>query len=322
MKKIIYLSVILILLSSINLQAQQIPQFSQRQLDGLIFNPAIAGSTTYPEIKLHHRQQWIGFDDAPYTTMLSYHKEVAANMGLGGYLINDVTMPSTRMALNVSYAYHIPINTFFIGLGLSASVLQYSLDGSEITIENQSDPTIIEGTSDKVWCPDASFGIYIYNNRFYIGISALQLISSKVKLNLGRDTMAIIPLTQHPYFTAGYNFILSSDYDLEPSVLLSRNIGSFSSPTQIDFNLKLEYQKKFIAGLTYRHSDAAVILLGYRIKQFFLAYSCDVVTSQLRRASSTSHEILFAFHFPYSTAGKPMYNLTGTKQGQILKRFR
>ncbi len=320
MKKLISLLAIVFLLSTVSIQAQQIPQFSQRMFDKLVFNPAVAGSVMNPEIKLHYRSQWVGFDGAPVTSLLNYHRDLSETMGLGGYLISDIAGHTRRFALNVSYAYHIPFQSFYLSMGLSGSLLQYGIDGKDIKLYQNNDNSINAGVSDKVIKPDASLGIYLYNNKFYFGASVLQLINSKVKLNLGGTTEALVPLTQHYYITGGYNFIIDK-YDIEPSMLLSRTIGS---PTQIDINVKLEYSNKIIAGITYRNKDAVILLAGFRIERFFMAYSYDIVVSSLKNTNSGSHEILLSMNFPYYKKGKgrPMYNLVGTKIGQIKKRLR
>lgn len=317
MKKIISL---IFLLSSLYINAQQIPQYSQRMFDKLVFNPAVTGSVMNPEIKLHYRSQWSGFEGSPVTSLLNYHRDISKTMGVGGYLINDVTGYTRRIALNVSYAYHIPLQSFYLSMGLSGSLLQYGIDGNKIKIKYQNDPTVIEGISDKTLSPDASFGIYLYNDRFYFGASVLQLLGSKVKLDLGSDVDALVPLTQHYYITGGYNFIVDK-YDIEPSLLLSRTVGS---PAQIDINIKVEYSKKIIAAITYRYGDAFVVLAGCRIERFFLGYSYDIVVSPLKNTNTGSHEILLSISFPYYKGGegRPMYDLVGPKIGQIKKRIR
>ena len=53
------------------LQAQQLPQLSQFMLNDFAVNPAIAGMNDYYQIKTSVRNQWVGIEDAPKTTLLS-----------------------------------------------------------------------------------------------------------------------------------------------------------------------------------------------------------------------------------------------------------
>ena len=71
MKKILLITAIV--LAGLQLFAQQLPQFSLRTFDDYVLNPAVAGSNSYPEIKLHHRTQWLGFTGAPITSLISYN---------------------------------------------------------------------------------------------------------------------------------------------------------------------------------------------------------------------------------------------------------
>jgi len=273
--------------------AQQYPQFSQRMLDEIVFNPAIIGTKSIDRIMLHHRSQWVGFDGAPMTQIISYDGYFMDNMGLGGFLMNDITGPTRRLSFNLGYAYQLKFEKVTLSIGLMGTVIQYGIDGNRVTLHESLDPSIYEGVSDRTWKPDVSLGTYIYNDDFFAGIAVIQLFTSRVHLFKNESFEAVIPLIQHFYLTSGYKFHLDEEFDLQPSMLISGTVGS---PIQIDFNMKLDYQKKIFGGLTYRYDDALVILLGMKIKQrFMLAYSYDIVISQLRKTNSGSHEIILSF---------------------------
>lgn len=55
---------------SLNSTAQQLPQFTQYQLNDYVINPAVAGSRPYFEAKSNNRYQWEGITDAPRTFTL------------------------------------------------------------------------------------------------------------------------------------------------------------------------------------------------------------------------------------------------------------
>ena len=273
--------------------SQQYPQFSQRMLDEIVFNPAIIGTKPVDQIMLHHRSQWVGFDGAPMTQTLSYNGSLMDNMGLGGFLMNDITGPTRRLSFNLGYAYQLKFDKVNVSLGLLGTIVQYGIDGNKVTLHENLDPSIYEGYSDRTWKPDVSFGTYVYNDDFYAGIAIMQLFTARVHLFKDEPFSATIPLTQHFYLTSGYLFHLDEEFDLQPSILISGTVGS---PMQIDFNMKVDYQKKIFGGLTYRYNDALVLLLGLKIKQrFTFAYSYDIVTSGLRKTNSGSHEIILSF---------------------------
>ena len=56
--------------------AQQKPQYTQYILNNYIINPALTGIENYTDVKLSHRHQWVGFQDAPVTTYFTIHKPI------------------------------------------------------------------------------------------------------------------------------------------------------------------------------------------------------------------------------------------------------
>lgn len=295
--------------------AQQLPQYSLHVMDQIVYNPGVVGSNSYPEIKLHHRQQWVGYSGAPMTSLISYHNSInnRGTSGVGGYIYNDKHGIYNRTALNLAYAHHIPTKSFYVSLGLSANIMQFSLNGSAMDLYEANDPTISEGISDKTIKPDFAFGTFIYNQRFFIGGSIMQLLGPKMNL-----ANAQILLTNHYYLAGGYSFQYDKRILIEPSLLIT---NASAGPTAIDFNLKGIYRNSYIGGLTYRYGDAISMMIGYRYKQYLLAYSYDVVVSPLRKTNSGSHEIIIAFHWPNSKETKPLYDLKGVNRGQIKKRL-
>lgn len=58
-------------------------------------------------------------------------------MGVGATLYTDIVGPTRRIGFNSSYAYHIKLNeTYKLGLGVSAGILQWAIDGSKITLHD------------------------------------------------------------------------------------------------------------------------------------------------------------------------------------------
>src|ERR1044071_10331828 len=53
--------------------AQQKPHYTQYILNQYILNPALTGIENYTDVKLSHRHQWAGLQDAPVTSYLTIH---------------------------------------------------------------------------------------------------------------------------------------------------------------------------------------------------------------------------------------------------------
>ena len=75
---------VIFLCSSINLlMSQQQTNYSQFFSNEILFNPAVSGSKTYNPLVFQTRQQWLGFEDAPLSSSISYHKLVDQNNAFG-----------------------------------------------------------------------------------------------------------------------------------------------------------------------------------------------------------------------------------------------
>lgn len=322
------LLVFLFFFCTLLIKAQQLPQFTQRSEAPLIYNPAVAGSVQMPEIKLRHRNQWLGFKGAPVTQTLSYHSvffKKVPELGPGTFFMNDYTGPLQRQTFSLAAAYHIFFGEFLVGAGMSGVFSRCAIDGNKINTQFP-DNSIYEGDyMRQKWMPNAAAGIYVYNSDFYFGLSAQQLLPNDFTFEMPElSKNARLPQVSHYYISGGYDIGINRGvYVVSPSFLYSCVPGA---PSQIDINVKLEYfgtKNHYISGITCRYKDAAALLLGVRFeKYYYIAYSYDLVISSLRNVNSGSHEIMFAFTFPHQGISISMYNLEGRNRGQIKRRIK
>ena len=291
MKKIFF---ILFFFNLITCLAQQLPQLSLRSFDYTVFNPATNGTKPYSEVMLHHRSQWVGFTNAPSTQFLTYNGKINEIMGIGSYIMNDITGPTRRFAASVAYNYKAKFENLRLSIGLAAGIMQYGIDGNKISLYQHNDNIVAERISMKSICPNVDFGVLLYNDKFYTGISIMQLLANKIKFN-AENINTTINLTNHFYITSGYKIELNKEILLQPSFLVGGTIGT---PLLIDFGLRTDFQEKITAGIGFRTNDAIVLLAGVKIKnQFTIAYSYDIVFSTLRKYNSGSHDIILSFYF-------------------------
>ncbi len=283
MKKFYYTLTLMLFIASVN--AQQAPQFSQRMFDAMAFNPAVAGSKNFQEIKLHSRVQWVGFKDAPRTHLLSYNGRVFKSSGIGAYVVADQTGPTRRNGISLGYAHHIKFSNFNISFGLSSLLSQFSFDTNQLKFHDIDDPIIATSKLKSKLTPDFTFGAMAYAKKFYFGLSATEFIATNMK-GLGAE----IPATQQYYLMGGYNLSWNPEWSLTPSVTAT---FAKNYPAQAEINFKAEYQGKYLGGVSFRTEDAVVALVGMRAtKQIFVAYSFDLLYSKLRNYNSGSHEIV------------------------------
>lgn len=291
MKKILALSVVLV---SLSLNAQQTPHYSQYMINDYVMNPAIGGKDNYFLGMSANRYQWGGITDAPRTYNLSLHGPLKwDHMGIGGQLFTDIVGPTRRTGFYMSYAYHTPLKeNLKLSFGVNAGILQFMVDGQKITLHDPGDLTLVNALQS-VLVPDFSAGFYLYNDRFWVGGSCLQIQQNKLKFfDYSANTTSV--MNRHFYFMAGYRHPLGEDFKLEATAL-----GKLVSPVpfQFDAGVRAIYKDKVWVGGGYRHLDAFSMNIGFLWRDLQLSYAYDFTTTNLGNYSTGTHELIIAVRF-------------------------
>lgn len=291
MKKILILAIIAVLANTGF--SQQQPLYSQYMLNGFLLNPAIAGSEEFTPVRITFRQQWFGINGAPSTQAISGHTKVNGNMGVGGYIFNDMFGPISRLGFLGAYSYQLPLESIDskLNMGLSVSGSQIKVDQSNLVLFDEMDQ-VISGEIEKQFVPDANFGLYLFGDRYFAGISANQLI--QYKINTGATPTGENKLVRHYYLTGGYLFVLNQDFDIEPSVMVR---GTEKSPFQLDINVKAYWLKNYWLGVSYRTDKDLIAMLGLKYDIYYFGYAFDMPFSNLRNYTSGSHEVIIGINF-------------------------
>src|SRR5262245_56689497 len=164
---------------SVTARSQQLQTSSLYDLQGVIFNPSTAGANGPGMIGATYRSQWSRISGSPKTaTVFGSFDLPEHKIGLGGYIYNDKTGPTSRTGITASFAKYIPMKDGArFSLGIEARAQQFSIDRSKLAETLGSDPAI--GSADNKFKFDAGFGISYTSKRFQIGASVSQLIQSK-----------------------------------------------------------------------------------------------------------------------------------------------
>jgi type IX secretion system PorP/SprF family membrane protein len=241
---------ILIILAcmSMQLRAQQVPLYTQYMFNRIIYNPAVAGVDPYFQIRSNHRFQWVGMTDAPLTNAISFFGPHRSRpMGYGGYVYHDITGPTSRTSMTGVYAYNVEVfPDIRLSMGLSMGVMQYRVDGTQITLKDPSDRAL-QGEVHTSWVPDANIGLYLYGKDFWVGFSTAQLVNTKLKLY--EPGTGINKLKTHFFLTGGYTYEINPDWKVEPSAMLK---GTAPKAIQFDLNARVVWQDMVWLGLSYR----------------------------------------------------------------------
>ena len=285
--------------------AQQLPVFTQYIFNKYVFNPAVTGTEDNFSATANYRYQWQGITDAPRTYILSLHgPHKFKNFGLGGALYTDVTGPTSKTGMYLSYAYHIRVaNETKLSLGLSGGLMQYSVDGTKINLASPGDLTLANTLMTRI-VPDFGFGAYLYNKKFFCGLSVPQFIQARLDFS-DDGTQTLSNLTSHFYLNTGYTFQVNRDFSLEPSMMMR-----YVSPVipQFDVAAKGIYKKNYFIGVMGRTQTGLSVLAGFQSTngKFNFGYAYDVNTVGISAYSSGSHELMVKATFGKIKQRRPL----------------
>ncbi len=313
------------LLAVNSLFAQQKPHYTQYILNQYIVNPALTGIENYVDIKASHRLQWVGLQDAPVTTYLTVHGPIGKSdykttatsysvpgenprgknyweeyvpskphHGWGVQVINDRTGPLNQFAAYGTYAYHIGLTgSTNLSAGLGLGINNMSLNTDKLQFNTAVDPAVYgSGILNNINF-DMNVGLYLYSGDYFVGVSAQQVMPSKIDFSNNAIKKAEGKRVPHLFATAGYRFLIGDNFNFIPSLMVKY---IQPAPVQVEANGKLQYQDLMWVGASYRHEDGIAAMVGLNVSNTFnVGYSYDYTTSRLNNYTRGTHEIVLGF---------------------------
>ena len=292
------LRIITILLIAKNLQSQQVVMFSHYYYKPMLYNPAFTGTSGAPEIMIVNHTQWAGFKNAPqYNILTADANLINQNTGLGVSIISDKKGITNRIGGNIMYSYKLKFNkTSHLLLGLSAGVIDQTMNLSNAIVENQNDPYLFSN-SQRNTSFDANAGLALIIKGFEFGFSVPQLANNKLSYVSNNDSRTYYTQARHYITSAKYKFLLSKEKQMSITPLaLVRYVPN--SPTQYDINMNFNWENKFWIGATYKSNYAVGANAGVTLfNKLNIGYSYDFITGNVSKYAGISHEIMLSFKF-------------------------
>lgn len=339
MKRIYYFIAFLITLQASRSFAQQDAQFSQYMFNSMYYSPGFVGIDGLTKATFIHRTQWLSYNPnlpadrntgdykvnyaetggAPQTNILTLQTLTPLlnkSVGAGLTFLQDTYGPLRTMQLQLSASYILKLKSGNLGIGIRGGVFNQA-------VRNLSDYRVID-PADKLYQqlvtdgskiasqtkPDINVGVAYRTNKYYVGMSFSHLLKSS--FSYGFD-QTISKVSNHMYFTGGYNLNLGSMIVLTPSALVQTDIkqlsyligavATYNDKFWFGINVRESFAKKDIAtgGKTLRNDDI-VFLVGVNLlknKQnnnaLKIGYAFDFVTSGKNAKTRTSHEVLLSY---------------------------
>lgn len=276
----------LILFAS-TLKAQQRPVYSQYIFNGLVLNPAYAGSQKQLSATGIYRKQWVNIDGAPSTFNATVHSGFEKkNIGLGLMITNDNIGIHNDFGLHFSYAYKIPMEHGTLSMGLQGGFNYLDTDFNKLNLKHGVDQILYGKITD--FNPNFGTGLYYSTSNSYVGVSIPYIINNKIYQ--GGESVSYAKEARNYFVSAGKVFDLNTSVKVKPSLLLR---VQEASPLGFDANINFILEEIISLGTSYRSGDSFILLFHIIANEnFSFGYAYDWTLSGLNPHTRGSHEIM------------------------------
>lgn len=284
------------------LRAQQDAQFTHYMFNQVYFNPAFAGLTNSNSVMAIHRSQWFGYDGtlnnggSPTTQFISYNGlSNLWNGGFAGYVVNDNLGPVNNLEMQLAGSFVLEINdNSSLTFGLKAGLFSTNINFDEIIVVDPNDGLVGMSGRESQMNPDLGVGLLYRNGNFFGGLSANHLLQPEFDFG---NSQVSNQLVRHYYVMAGYDYALSQEVTITPTLLI-KNTGF--NEYSWDLTAIAKVREKLWFGVAYRDTESASALIGYKLLQdqsLSLGYAFDFVFNDAANKEPTSQEIMLIYTF-------------------------
>lgn len=285
MKKLLF---ILSFFIAQNLFSQQVQQYNLIFLNPTMISPTVNEQIETAKIFINHKNQWIGYDEAPLTSSISSTFNLGEHVGLACYYLNDKYGVFNKNELSFAYSYELNLKSSDLIFGLGTKLMSNKIDLSNSDIHESGDNLVENSMNYSYIKPEADFGVSFVKRDFQTTLSIQNLLSSSTSKNPEN-----IKLYSH------YNLLLKYKYHLNENVTILPNLyltSNFQNPAVIMFSTVASYQNKFNFGVVYNHKTSANLLLGFSQKYFSAYCTYEFLYNSLQKSNAGSLEISLNFN--------------------------
>lgn len=291
-----YLSVILLVVGSVSLFAQQVPFYNHNLINPFIYNPAQTGNSQYINAAFVRNQRYSSFGSTAVNNYLTVEGAFMQDkMGLGIVVAHQTQGVQQQLMSSLNYAYRLKINdNNFFRIGFAAGVLDNRIDYSELNAAQIDDPYLMNLRPTKPVF-DLNVGILYQWKALQIGVSVPQIVGSKVKYANASDR-GYYQLSRHYMGTIQYDWSISEKFKLQPNVLVRYMPNA---PFQFDGSIQAIYNNMFWVSATYKSDYAMQFNAGMHLFDFVrVGYSYELLIGKIKGYNTgMNHEIFLGFSF-------------------------
>ena len=224
-------------------------------------NVSAAYAMDFAGFKHNPRTMYVGAD-MPLYFLKSYH-------GVGLQFMNDKLGLFTHQRLALQYALRLKMFGGQLAAGVSAGLLSETFDGTQLDLEDTSDPAFSSSKTDGN-SVDLGAALYYTHRNWYAGLSVQHLNSPLI--NLGDKNELQIDATY---------YLVRTD----------------ATAWRADITGRVVYtndRKMMYGGVSYSPTNSVTFLVGGRVHGVLLGYSYEMYTSGVNPGNG-SHELYVGY---------------------------
>ncbi|MBU0941839.1 MAG: type IX secretion system membrane protein PorP/SprF [Flavobacteriaceae bacterium] len=287
----IFLISLLVLLTFMDVSAQQDPQYTQYMYNMNIVNPAYAGSKENISLGLLYRKQWANIEGAPSSFSFSGHGAVGSNVGIGLSFLSDKIGPVSEQNVFGDFSYTLKLGenqTLALGLKAGASFHKVGLRSIQSSLPDPNEGIFGQDISDVSL--NIGTGAFYYTDKYYVGLSVPNMLKAAHLDYNGREYGSDV---SHYFLTGGYVFDLNYEVKFKPSFMLK---SALNIKPSLDLSANFLYKEQIELGATYRLQDSFGGMINFLVTpELRIGYAYDHIISDLRVSAPSSHEFILLY---------------------------
>ena len=295
MRRIVFLTCISIFIficdNMLGQDVPYLPRLSQYMFNGLVLNPAYAGTRDAFSIAALHKNYMTGITGSPVSQKLSIHTPMKNDKVALGIMADNFTNPITQFnSIMLNYAYRIWLKGSRLSMGLRGGAYYYSNNFDNLDLKDKGDMVFV---NEKGITPNFGAGVYLYNPKYYIGLSVPFFLSKP-----DSSGHLIHDINNYDFiFMAGYVWDISENFKIKPALMVDYSLKDIDYQAGMHFIL---FRDVLWLGGAYKMGKELTAMMEIQVnRQLKIGYAYDHSFSDLSKVTSGTHEIMLRYELKF-----------------------
>jgi type IX secretion system PorP/SprF family membrane protein len=319
--------------------AQNQSVFNAYYLNPFLYNPATA-ATEYTHIFAHHRQQWVGINDAPVISALTINSLLPnTRVGVGARVSTYQRGLLSTSDVSLAYAYGIPVSKkAHLHFGLTGGAITNAVDMARAT--DPDDPVFARYQKNNLQATASVGLLYQRASGLSVGFVLPQLLapsfleSSFSQFNPSPIDNMIVSLGYRKRLDGKMvtkkvkgmkTRVKGTDIYAPLEMYVLYRYAAYGN-SQFEAMAKLNLNSNVWVGASYRQAYGAVAHAGFNVKKLSIGYSFELGSQPEAGFSTGTHEVFVSLRVGEKKKAKSVApvlrsTLTTTKSPQHQARF-